>query len=163
MEGVIGAIELNGIVRSDSPLLSIFVRDLASPESGKPARNVGETDGALCRLRRLNKDWWRKWMIIAVFVPCVVQEVSVAPVRADGSMKSPLTRLLADSASQQLLQMAQANAGDLIFITAGPRENTASTTPILLHTHADTLITTLVHTNKCIIRKTYLNKFNETF
>lgn len=52
------------------------------------------------------------------------QEVSVAPVRADGSMKSPLTRLLVDSARQQLLQMAQANAGDLIFITAGPQENT---------------------------------------
>lgn len=52
------------------------------------------------------------------------QEVSVALVRADGSMKSPLSRLLSDSARQQLLQMAQANAGDLIFITAGPRENT---------------------------------------
>uniref|UniRef100_A0A8C2INN5 Aspartyl-tRNA synthetase 2, mitochondrial n=1 Tax=Cyprinus carpio TaxID=7962 RepID=A0A8C2INN5_CYPCA len=32
-------------------------------------------------------------------------------------------RLLSDTAKQQLLQMAQANAGDLIFITAGPREN----------------------------------------
>lgn len=52
------------------------------------------------------------------------QEVSVALVRADGSMKSPLSRLLSDSARQQLLQMARANAGDLIFITAGPRENT---------------------------------------
>ncbi|XP_026051319.1 aspartate--tRNA ligase, mitochondrial-like isoform X1 [Carassius auratus] len=51
------------------------------------------------------------------------QEVSVAPVRADGSLKSPLSRLLSDRAKQQLLQMAQANAGDLIFITAGPREN----------------------------------------
>ncbi|KAF4117393.1 aspartate--tRNA ligase, mitochondrial isoform X1 [Onychostoma macrolepis] len=51
------------------------------------------------------------------------QEVSVAPVRADGSLKSPLSRLLSDTAKQQLLQMAQANAGDLIFITAGPREN----------------------------------------
>ncbi|RXN20774.1 aspartate--tRNA mitochondrial [Labeo rohita] len=51
------------------------------------------------------------------------QEVSVAPVRADGSLKSPLSRLLSDAAKQQLLQMAQANAGDLIFITAGPREN----------------------------------------
>lgn len=51
------------------------------------------------------------------------QEVSVVPVRADGSLKSPLSRLLSDTAKQQLLQMAQANAGDLIFITAGPREN----------------------------------------
>ncbi|XP_016097432.1 aspartate--tRNA ligase, mitochondrial-like [Sinocyclocheilus grahami] len=51
------------------------------------------------------------------------QEVSVVPVRADGSLKSPLSRLLSDMAKQQLLQMAQANAGDLIFITAGPREN----------------------------------------
>ncbi|XP_051554703.1 aspartate--tRNA ligase, mitochondrial-like [Myxocyprinus asiaticus] len=51
------------------------------------------------------------------------QEVSVAPVRADGSMKSSLSRLLSDEARQQLLQMAQANAGDLILITAGPREN----------------------------------------
>uniref|UniRef100_A0A672PKG9 Aspartyl-tRNA synthetase 2, mitochondrial n=1 Tax=Sinocyclocheilus grahami TaxID=75366 RepID=A0A672PKG9_SINGR len=50
-------------------------------------------------------------------------EVSVVPVRADGSLKSPLSRLLSDMAKQQLLQMAQANAGDLIFITAGPREN----------------------------------------
>uniref|UniRef100_A0A671N1W3 Aspartate--tRNA ligase, mitochondrial-like n=1 Tax=Sinocyclocheilus anshuiensis TaxID=1608454 RepID=A0A671N1W3_9TELE len=50
-------------------------------------------------------------------------EVSVVPVRADGSLKSPLSRLLSDTAKQQLLQMAQANAGDLIFITAGPREN----------------------------------------
>ncbi|KTF79145.1 hypothetical protein cypCar_00016838 [Cyprinus carpio] len=53
-------------------------------------------------------------------------EVSVAPVRADGSLKSPLSRLLSDTAKQQLLQMAQANAGDLIFITAGPRENALS-------------------------------------
>lgn len=62
-------------------------------------------------------------MIIAVLAPCVVQEVSVAPVRADGSLKFPLSWLLSDTAKQQLLQMAQANAGDLIFITAGPREN----------------------------------------
>uniref|UniRef100_A0A672MZ17 Aspartyl-tRNA synthetase 2, mitochondrial n=1 Tax=Sinocyclocheilus grahami TaxID=75366 RepID=A0A672MZ17_SINGR len=72
---------------------------------------------------KLNLGRWRKWMIIAVFAPCVVQEVSVAPVRADGSLKSPLSRLLSDTAKQQLLQMAQANAGDLIFITAGPLEN----------------------------------------
>uniref|UniRef100_A0A8C1YRB8 Aminoacyl-transfer RNA synthetases class-II family profile domain-containing protein n=1 Tax=Cyprinus carpio TaxID=7962 RepID=A0A8C1YRB8_CYPCA len=52
-----------------------------------------------------------------------VQTPNVAPVRADGSLKSPLSRLLSDTAKQQLLQMAQANAGDLIFITAGPREN----------------------------------------
>lgn len=102
-------------------------------------------------------------MIIAVIVSCVVQEVSVAPVGADGSMKSPLTRLLSDSARQQLLQMAQANAGDLIFITAGPRENTVSTALILFHTHADTLITTLVQTNECIIgaqgrNKTHISK-----
>ncbi|XP_051991009.1 aspartate--tRNA ligase, mitochondrial-like [Xyrauchen texanus] len=51
------------------------------------------------------------------------QEVSLALVRADGSVKSPLSRLLSDTARQQLLQMAQANAGDLMFITAGPREN----------------------------------------
>uniref|UniRef100_A0A673G225 Aminoacyl-transfer RNA synthetases class-II family profile domain-containing protein n=1 Tax=Sinocyclocheilus rhinocerous TaxID=307959 RepID=A0A673G225_9TELE len=52
-----------------------------------------------------------------------VPTVYVAPVRADGSLKSPLSRLLSDTAKQQLLQMAQANAGDLIFITAGPLEN----------------------------------------
>uniref|UniRef100_A0A671PUD8 Aspartate--tRNA ligase, mitochondrial-like n=1 Tax=Sinocyclocheilus anshuiensis TaxID=1608454 RepID=A0A671PUD8_9TELE len=35
----------------------------------------------------------------------------------------PTVRLLSDTAKQQLLQMAHANAGDLIFITAGPLEN----------------------------------------
>uniref|UniRef100_A0A671MU63 Aspartate--tRNA ligase, mitochondrial-like n=1 Tax=Sinocyclocheilus anshuiensis TaxID=1608454 RepID=A0A671MU63_9TELE len=78
---------------------------------------------ALCCQWKLNMGRWRKWMIIAAFALCVVQEVSVVPVRADGSLKSPLSRLLSDTAKQQLLQMAQANAGDLIFITAGPREN----------------------------------------
>lgn len=109
-------------------MLSVLVQVLASFVSGKPARSVLETDDcsrvcALCCQWKLNMGRWRKWMIIAVFAPCVVQEVSVVPVRADGSLKSPLSRLLSDTAKQQLLQMAQANAGDLIFITAGPREN----------------------------------------
>uniref|UniRef100_A0A9J7YP32 Aspartyl-tRNA synthetase 2, mitochondrial n=2 Tax=Cyprinus carpio TaxID=7962 RepID=A0A9J7YP32_CYPCA len=45
---------------------------------------------------------------------------------SDSNVQTPqlnLHRLLSDTAKQQLLQMAQANAGDLIFITAGPREN----------------------------------------
>ncbi|TRY89801.1 hypothetical protein DNTS_001861 [Danionella cerebrum] len=50
------------------------------------------------------------------------QEVSVIHVRADGSLKSPFSRLLSDVAKEQLLQMAQASAGDLIFIIAGPQE-----------------------------------------
>uniref|UniRef100_A0A8C1TMC3 Aminoacyl-transfer RNA synthetases class-II family profile domain-containing protein n=1 Tax=Cyprinus carpio TaxID=7962 RepID=A0A8C1TMC3_CYPCA len=41
---------------------------------------------------------------------------------SDSNVQTP-NRLLSDTAKQQLLQMAQANAGDLIFITAGPREN----------------------------------------
>ncbi|XP_010881744.2 aspartate--tRNA ligase, mitochondrial [Esox lucius] len=50
------------------------------------------------------------------------QEVSVALVKADGALKSPLSRLMPSSAKQQLLQMAHAGPGDLLLISAGTRE-----------------------------------------
>uniref|UniRef100_A0AAY4ADM6 Aminoacyl-transfer RNA synthetases class-II family profile domain-containing protein n=1 Tax=Denticeps clupeoides TaxID=299321 RepID=A0AAY4ADM6_9TELE len=47
------------------------------------------------------------------------QEVSTVLVRADGTLKSPLSRLLPDVSRQQLLQMVGAEPGDLILLTAG--------------------------------------------
>ncbi|KAM6948739.1 aspartate--tRNA ligase, mitochondrial [Aplochiton taeniatus] len=47
------------------------------------------------------------------------QELSVMLVRADGTLKSPLGRFLSETASQQLLQMAGAGAGDLLLLSAG--------------------------------------------
>ncbi|XP_041958430.1 aspartate--tRNA ligase, mitochondrial isoform X2 [Alosa sapidissima] len=51
------------------------------------------------------------------------QDVSVVQVRPDGSLKSPLTRLLSDAARLQLLQMAGASAGDLVLLAAGTRDS----------------------------------------
>ncbi|XP_072544341.1 aspartate--tRNA ligase, mitochondrial isoform X2 [Salminus brasiliensis] len=50
------------------------------------------------------------------------QEVSSMLVRADGSLKSPLSRLMPDMARQQLLRTTQGNAGDLLLIAAGTQE-----------------------------------------
>uniref|UniRef100_A0A672N7L0 Aspartyl-tRNA synthetase 2, mitochondrial n=1 Tax=Sinocyclocheilus grahami TaxID=75366 RepID=A0A672N7L0_SINGR len=53
-----------------------------------------------------------------------VPEGTVRTESVDSDSNVPTVyRLLSDTAKQQLLQMAQANAGDLIFITAGPLEN----------------------------------------
>uniref|UniRef100_A0AAR2LL03 Aminoacyl-transfer RNA synthetases class-II family profile domain-containing protein n=1 Tax=Pygocentrus nattereri TaxID=42514 RepID=A0AAR2LL03_PYGNA len=43
-------------------------------------------------------------------------------VRADGSWKSPLGRLMSDTARQHLLQTTHANTGDLLLIAAGAQE-----------------------------------------
>ncbi|XP_076151343.1 aspartate--tRNA ligase, mitochondrial [Alosa pseudoharengus] len=51
------------------------------------------------------------------------QDVSVVQVRPDGSLKSPLARLLSDAARLQLLHMAGASAGDLVLLAAGTRDS----------------------------------------
>ncbi|XP_062338373.1 aspartate--tRNA ligase, mitochondrial isoform X1 [Osmerus eperlanus] len=48
------------------------------------------------------------------------QDVSVLLVKADGTLKSPLSRLLCGPAREQLLQTAQARPGDLLLLSAGP-------------------------------------------
>ncbi|XP_061747468.1 aspartate--tRNA ligase, mitochondrial isoform X2 [Nerophis ophidion] len=48
------------------------------------------------------------------------QEVSVVLVRADGTLKSPLKKLLADSVTDALLEKTRAQPGDLLLIAAGP-------------------------------------------
>lgn len=40
-------------------------------------------------------------------------------VRADGTMKSPLKKLLSASEADELLQKTEASPGDLLLITAG--------------------------------------------
>ncbi|KAJ8390406.1 hypothetical protein AAFF_G00108000 [Aldrovandia affinis] len=50
------------------------------------------------------------------------QEVSVVVLKADGSWKSPLSKLLPDAVKQQLLQRTQAEAGDLLLLAAGAVE-----------------------------------------
>ncbi|KAL6490219.1 hypothetical protein MHYP_G00005640 [Metynnis hypsauchen] len=50
------------------------------------------------------------------------QEVSSVLVRADGSWKSPLGRLMSDTTRQHLLQTTHANTGDLLLIAAGGQE-----------------------------------------
>ncbi|XP_061792706.1 aspartate--tRNA ligase, mitochondrial [Nerophis lumbriciformis] len=50
------------------------------------------------------------------------QEVSVVLVRADGTLKSPLKKLLADSITDALLKKTRAQAGDLLLIAAGPTD-----------------------------------------
>ncbi|XP_066537614.1 aspartate--tRNA ligase, mitochondrial isoform X2 [Hoplias malabaricus] len=50
------------------------------------------------------------------------QEVSVVLVRADGSVKTPLARLMTDAVMQQLLQTTGAGAGDLLLVSAGAQE-----------------------------------------
>uniref|UniRef100_A0AAR2IMS6 Aminoacyl-transfer RNA synthetases class-II family profile domain-containing protein n=1 Tax=Pygocentrus nattereri TaxID=42514 RepID=A0AAR2IMS6_PYGNA len=54
-------------------------------------------------------------------VKCLI-EVSSVLVRADGSWKSPLGRLMSDTARQHLLQTTHANTGDLLLIAAGAQE-----------------------------------------
>ncbi|XP_060787225.1 aspartate--tRNA ligase, mitochondrial isoform X2 [Neoarius graeffei] len=50
------------------------------------------------------------------------QEVDCMLVRAEGSIKSPLGRLLPDATRLQLLLKTSANAGDLLLIAAGAQE-----------------------------------------
>lgn len=47
-------------------------------------------------------------------------------VRADGSLKSPLGRLMSDMARQQLLRTTLASDGDLLLIAAGAQERVVS-------------------------------------
>ncbi|KAK1786912.1 hypothetical protein P4O66_017016 [Electrophorus voltai] len=49
-------------------------------------------------------------------------EVDTMVVREDGSLKSPLGRLLAPTTRHQLLRVTRANAGDLLLLAAGARE-----------------------------------------
>lgn len=48
------------------------------------------------------------------------QDLSVVLVKADGTLKSPLSRLLCSPAREQLLQTTQAQTGDLLLLSAGP-------------------------------------------
>ncbi|TNN51365.1 Aspartate--tRNA ligase, mitochondrial [Liparis tanakae] len=48
------------------------------------------------------------------------QELSVVLVRADGTLKSPLKKLLSGSATDELLQRTAARPGDLLLLAAGP-------------------------------------------
>ncbi|GAA6088433.1 aspartate--tRNA ligase, mitochondrial isoform X1 [Tachysurus ichikawai] len=50
------------------------------------------------------------------------QEVDCMQVRAEGSIKSPLGRLIPDTTRLQLLLKTSANAGDLLVIAAGAQE-----------------------------------------
>ncbi|XP_026988690.1 aspartate--tRNA ligase, mitochondrial isoform X2 [Tachysurus fulvidraco] len=50
------------------------------------------------------------------------QEVDCMQVRAEGSIKSPLGRLIPDTTRLQLLLKTSANAGDLLVTAAGARE-----------------------------------------
>ncbi|MCI4377712.1 hypothetical protein PGIGA_G00206720 [Pangasianodon gigas] len=50
------------------------------------------------------------------------QEVDCMLVRAEGSIKSPLGRLIPDTTRLQLLLKMRANAGDLLLIAAGAQE-----------------------------------------
>ncbi|KAM6989133.1 aspartate--tRNA ligase, mitochondrial [Tautogolabrus adspersus] len=47
------------------------------------------------------------------------QELSVVLVKADGTLKSPLKKLLSASTTEELLQRTAANPGDLLLIAAG--------------------------------------------
>ncbi|XP_054458644.1 aspartate--tRNA ligase, mitochondrial [Anoplopoma fimbria] len=48
------------------------------------------------------------------------QELSVVLVKADGSLKSPLKKLLSVSATDELLQRTGAKPGDLLLMASGP-------------------------------------------
>ena len=48
------------------------------------------------------------------------KELSLVLVKADGTLKSPLKKLLSDSASEELLQRSGAETGDLLLMAAGP-------------------------------------------
>ncbi|KAM9349135.1 aspartate--tRNA ligase, mitochondrial [Symphorus nematophorus] len=48
------------------------------------------------------------------------QELSMVLVKADGTLKSPLKKLLSASATEELLQRTAAEPGDLLLMAAGP-------------------------------------------
>lgn len=56
-------------------------------------------------------------------------------VRAEGSIKSPLGRLLPDTTRLQLLLKMSASAGDLLLVAAGVQERVVCTTHTITHTH----------------------------
>lgn len=51
---------------------------------------------------------------------CFGQEVSMVLVKPDGTLKSPLKKLLSVSAADELLQRTGAKPGDLLLVAAGP-------------------------------------------
>lgn len=55
-------------------------------------------------------------------------------VREEGSIKSPLARLIPDTTRLQLLVKTSANSGDLLLITAGAQERVVCTTHMTTHT-----------------------------
>lgn len=69
------------------------------------------------------------WICVVFFffkVCTFPQDVSVVLVRPDGSLKSPLSRLLSEGARLQLLQMTLASAGDLVLLAAGAGDHMVS-------------------------------------
>lgn len=64
-----------------------------------------------------------------------VQEVDCMLVRAEGSIKSPLGRLIPDTTRLQLLLKTSANAGDLLLVAAGPQERVVCTPHMTTRTH----------------------------
>lgn len=62
-------------------------------------------------------------------------------VRAEGSIKSPLGRLIPDTTRLQLLLKTRANAGDLLLIAAGAQEQVVCTAHMTTHTHHAAIMT----------------------
>lgn len=62
-------------------------------------------------------------------------------VRAEGSIKSPLGRLIPDTTRLQLLLKTSANAGDLLVIAAGAQERVVCTAHMTTHTYHAAIIT----------------------
>lgn len=56
-------------------------------------------------------------------------------VRAEGTIKSPLGRLLPDTTRLRLLLKTSANAGDLLLIVAGAQERAVCTTRMITHSY----------------------------
>ncbi len=61
------------------------------------------------------------FLIVSFFFVCMFcpKELSVVLVKADGTLKSPLKKLLTVSATDELLQRAGAKPGDLLLMAAG--------------------------------------------
>ena len=60
------------------------------------------------------------FLIVSFLFVCVcLKELSVVLVRADGTLKSPLRKLLSVSATEDLLKKTGAKPGDLLLIAAG--------------------------------------------
>lgn len=62
-------------------------------------------------------------------------------VRAEGSIKSPLGRLIPDTTRLQLLLKMSANAGDLLLIAAGAQDRVVCTAHMTTHTHHAAIMT----------------------